>query len=61
MIYHLEDPPKSGAFKRTGWWYHYATLCGLSFMGGGAEHRIAEPGAVATCPDCNAKRAGGEK
>ena len=58
MIYHLEDKPKSGAFKVNRWWYHYATLCGMSFKGGG-EHRIAEPGKAPTCPDCNAKRAGG--
>lgn len=54
MTTHLEDKPKSGAFKVNRWWYHYATLCGLSFKGGQDEHRIAEPGATPTCEGCKA-------
>ena len=61
MITHLEDKPNSGAFKRNNWWYHYATLCGLSFPGGQPDHRIAEPGAEPTCEACAAKRTGGEE
>jgi hypothetical protein len=51
---HLEDKPKSGAFKVNRWLYHYATLCGLSFPGGGHEHTLADPGAAPTCPGCKA-------
>jgi len=54
-----EDKPKSGAFKRNHWFYHYATLCGLSFPGGGHEHRITEPEDAPTCLTCKAiKRRG---
>ena len=59
MTTHLEDKSKSGAFKRNGWLYHYATLCDITFPGGQAEHGIADPDKAPTCPDCNAKRAGG--
>jgi len=52
MKTHIEDPTKSGAFKRNDWWYHYATLCGMSFVGGQADHRIADPNAAPTCPIC---------
>ena len=53
MITHTEDPTRSGACKRTDWWHHYATLCGLRFVGGQAEHRITEPEDAPTCPICH--------
>lgn len=56
MTTHLEDKPNSGAFKITRWWYHYATLCGMSFPGGQAEHRIAKPNAEPTFEGCEAAR-----
>lgn len=54
MITHRQDRSKSGSFKINRWWYHYATLCGLSFRGGGGEHRIAEPEDAPTCKVCEA-------
>ncbi len=58
MIFHIEDPSKSGSFKRNNWWYHYATLCGMTFRGGGHEHRIVDPDAAPTCEDCKAVQSG---
>lgn len=57
MTTHLEDKPKSGAHKVNRFWHHYATLCGITFPGGQAEHRIAEPNATPTCEGCIAEQA----
>jgi hypothetical protein len=61
MKTHLEDKPKSGAHKADCFEWRYAAICGETFLGGGPEHRIADPGKAPTCPDCNAKRDGGEE
>ena len=54
MTTHLEDKPKSGAHKADCFEWRYAALCGDTFPGGQAEHRLAEPGADPTCEDCKA-------
>jgi hypothetical protein len=57
MITHLEDKPKSGIIRKAytlELTYRYATICDVFFYVGQDEHRIADPGAVPTCPTCNA-------
>ena len=61
MKTHVEHKPRSAAHREDGFAWRYAAICGETFIGGGPEHRIAEPGKAPTCPDCDAKRAGGEE
>ena len=54
MTTHLENKPRSAARKEDGFAWRYAALCGETFIGGGPEHRLAEPGAEPTCEGCKA-------
>ncbi len=53
MITHTEDPTRSGAHRADDFVWRYAAICGETFIGGGQEHTLADPGAAPTCPMCH--------